>query len=654
MNKRLTYYLLILIFSAITFTLAGCGDSSDSSDQNTETTSDDVKVSLPPTMDVVIGEECVFSNVTGTVLTSDVILLESSTGTLTQCTIETIGTGSFSIKLPDNFQSGTYKLYLRRGDRRISLGSVVINMVTKQIELLPDTTVYGTVESDEGPVPGVVVSDGVEVTVTDENGEYQIPSQKEKGYVFISVPGGYEPETSGVFPTIYAILKGDATVAESANFKLKKVNQTNYKVIFLGDMHLANRTDDLNQFKNVTDDLNAYRSAYSSNPVYGITLGDMTWDIYWYDNKYTLSNYVTEINNNVSNMIIYQTIGNHDNDYLATNNVAATSAFNTTIAPIYYSFNIGQVHYIVLDDIDCSAYDGTTSRNYSKNLFDPQLAWLAKDLQYVDKSTPIVVVTHAPIYTSRGLTTFTHNLKNGEQLVAALDGYTVHFVTGHTHKNYNVLPSMSITGGKPIYEHNVAAVCSDWWWSGYLTPGCLVSTDGTPSGYAVWTFTGTTPQYIYKTVGKGEDYQFRSYDLNNVSFSMSDVPNLQNTTVQNAWRVYCDAYDGTQNNEILINVWNYNPNWTVSVATTDGKALDVTPVTAYDPLHIEAMAKKRFNNNVSSTPNFVTEVQYHFFKATAPDATTDVVITVKDEFGHTWSETMERPKAFSTDEYAIK
>lgn len=519
-------------------------------------------------------------------------------------------------------------------------------------KLLSGTTVYGTVVSEKGPVSGVVVSDGVEVTVTNKKGEYQLPSKKELGYVFISVPGGYEPEALGVFPTVYSVLEKDGDVPEVADFKLKKVNQDNYKVLFFGDMHLADQRNDLGQFKWVCDDVNAYCNS-SNVPVYGVTLGDMTWDIFWRPNDFNLSDYVKEINNNIDDMIIYQTIGNHDNDYKTLNNPDAKEPFRTIIAPDYYSFNIGKVHYIVLDDIDCSEYDGTRSRKYFKNLFGNQLGWLEKDLQYVDKSTPVVVTMHAPFYSSKGLETFTSNLKNGEELLSALDGYKVHFVTGHIHKNYNVLPEMEVTGGRDIHEHNVAAVCSDWWWSGNLTPGCLVSTDGTPSGYSAWTFTGDKPEYIYKTVGKDENYQFRSYDLNNVSFTMDDVPNLKDEKVRESWKVYCDEYDNIHKNEILLNVWNYNPRWKINVTTEDGKQLDVTPVAAHDPLHIEAMSKKRFNNDIDDVPSFVTGIQYHFFKAIAPDADTDVVITVEDEFGHKWTETMERPKAFSADIYAI-
>ncbi|MDE6422092.1 MAG: hypothetical protein K2K95_01580, partial [Muribaculaceae bacterium] len=70
---------------------------------------------------------------------------------------------------------------------------------------------------------------------------------------------------------------------------------------------------------------------------------------------------------------------------------------------------------------------------------------------------------------------------------------------------------------------------------------------------------------------------------------------------------------------------------------------------------IKAMAVKRFNEaGITSTPNFITQNYPHFFKATAPDADTDVVITVKDEFGNVWTENMARPKAFTLENYKFK
>lgn len=173
------------------------------------------------------------------------------------------------------------------------------------------------------------------------------------------------------------------------------------------------------------------------------------------------------------------------------------------IAPTYYSFNIGKVYYVVLDDIDCSNYDGTTSRDYEKRVSAEQLSWLSKDLAYVDKSTPLVVVMHAQLFYPSQTEGFKidHDVLNTTQLLDVLDGYKVHFVTGHTHLSFNVTPEDDVTGGREVYEHNAGAICASWWWSGYLTPGVHISPDGTPGGYSVWDVNGTDIEWIYKATG---------------------------------------------------------------------------------------------------------------------------------------------------------
>lgn len=563
-----------------------------SKDEATEVASDSFGVSFdcPSLIEVSKGGEYTFQVEGGEEpQASDVLVLESTDGISYTCTLVSVSENNFTVKISEGCESGTYRVFIKRGDRKKQIGSTYINIV-EGMDFTPDagTTVYGVVSTADGPVPGVVVSDGVEVTVTNEQGIYQLQSDKEWGYVFISVPAGYEVPAEGVLPQFYKMMKGDASTAERVDFSLTSVDgQDDYKVLVLGDMHLANRTGDLKQFMEFTSDLNAYRALHQQEKMYAIALGDMTWDLYWYSNSYALPEYLNTINSQVKGLQIFHTIGNHDYDYKATNDRDAESRFMDYIAPTYYSFNLGKVHYVVLDDIDCSNYDGTTSRDYEKRVSAGQLSWLAKDLSHVDKSVPLVVVMHAQVFYPSQTDGFKvdHDVLNTTQLLNVLDGYKVHFITGHTHMNYNVTPDDAVTGGREVYEHNTGAICGSWWWSGYLTPGVHLSPDGTPGGYAIWSVNGTDMEWMYKATGWTEDYQFRSYDLNNVHFSLADVPQMPAgvpASVKKEYMKYVDAYPENQDNEVLINVWNWNPRWTLKVTDENGNTLTPEEVWAYD------------------------------------------------------------------------
>ncbi len=657
MTNVLKYLLLALIAVSQLF---ACGGSDD---EKTPADNFDVQFTVPGSVDVTEGGECTFAVSGGgkSPLTTDTFILESDAGISYVCPIVNTSSDSFTVRLADGCETGYYKVFVKRDARKKSFGRIYINIV-EDIDFKPDagTTVYGIVSSAGVGVENVVVSDGAEVTVTNEKGIYQLKSAKKWGYVFISVPSGYEVPSVGVLPQFHRALKNSADVVERADFKLEKVDgQDSYKIFMLGDMHLANRTGDLGQFAQFTSDLTDYMTRHKGEKMYALTLGDMTWDLYWYSNSYYFPQYLNTVNSQIKNLQIFHTMGNHDNDFQTRSDYDAAVKYVDQICPTYYSFNIGKVHYVVMDDIDCSSYDGSTSRNYVKSLSAEQLDWLAKDLSHVAKTTPVVVAMHAQVFypTTSGFK-IDHDQVNTLRLFDILDGYTVRFVTGHTHKLFNVTPDAPIVDGHNFREYNSGSVCASWWWSGNLTPGIHIGTDGTPGGYGIWDVTGTDFQCLYKSTGWPEEYQFRSYDLNNVHFSMADVPLMPSdisASVKNAYMQYVNAYPQNNDNEVLINIWNWNSDWTLSVVDEKRKTLPYTEVWAYDPLHIAALSVKRFNNaKLTQTPSFITDKFTHFFKVKADDADTDLVITVKDEFGNEWTENMQRPKAFSTDAYRRK
>lgn len=570
--------------------------------------------------------------------------------------IKSIDKGSFTFTLDPKVTTGRYEMLVRRNSRTKIVGHINIDIIFDVVDIEPTggNNVYGVVHCDGEGLADVVVSDGVEVVKTDKDGVYQFKSAKKWGYVFISIPKGYEVGSEGVLPQFHATLTEKADKAERHDFNLVKVNQEKYRVYFLGDMHLADRTNDLNQFDNCMKEVKA-DIMDDDVKSYVITLGDMTWDLYWYSRNYYFPQYLNSVNyyfkNAAKQVQFFHTIGNHDHDMCKDGDFNTVIEYVKDIAPTYYSFNIGDVHYIVLDDILCTNVGGAASakpkRTYYSEITDEQLKWLAKDLFYVSTSTPVIVTSHAPVYAKETVKNVnTYYLNNSGALISKFEGYNVDFVTGHTHVLYNVDKS-----SEGIYEHNAGAVCASWWWSGYLTPGIHICTDGAPGGYSVWDISGTDKKWRYKGTGRDADEQFRSYDLNNVYFTVEkDAPKVP-AALKSKFEKYTDAYPKNSDNEVLINIWNWNPKWKIEIKE-NGKTLSSTRVKGYDPLHIAALTAKRFNDaSLTEEPAFTTTVNYHMFKVKASSPTSTIDIKVTDEFGNVYTETMERPKTFSTEAY---
>ena len=650
--------VLMPLFLCLLLLCGACSSSGDDPDTPANADEFDVWFTLPASLEVSTSGEATLALVSGkqAVLT-DLLLLQTSSGDYLSGAFSSSDAGSVKVKFPTSITDGSYRATLKRDTRKKEIGSVSIKVVDK-LDFTPaaSTTVYGRVMAGTTPLSDVVVSDGYEVALTNAQGIYELASEKRFGYVFISLPSGYEAPSDGILPQFSQKLSGSGL--ERADFTLTKLSdQSSYDLLVLGDMHLANRTSDLTQFQALGRDLNSYLASNSGRKAYVLTLGDMSWDYYWTSRKYGLADYLATMNETLAGtgLQVFHTMGNHDNDMYTRSDFDAEIPYRSIIGPTYYSFNLGKVHYVVLDNTDCSAYDGTEARNYKKNITSNQLAWLRKDLAYVPTETPVVVAMHAQVYYPQSGGTFKLDGNDygtsKEELFQILGDRQVHFLTGHTHLSFNVTPADAITAGKNFYEHNSGSVCGSWWWSGYLTSGVSIGCDGAPSGYTLFSVDGTNMKWLFKGTEQADDYQFRAYDLNNIKFTLDDVPNMPSTvsaSVKSEYTKYCSAFTGEQNNEVLINVWNWSNDWSISVTTEDGRKLEAVQQWSYDPLHVAALSVKRFNSSsLTSTPSFITVKFHHFFKVQAPDATTNLRISVSDGQGNTWNQLMERPKAFS-------
>lgn len=590
---------------------------------------------------------CSFISGYGPLATDEIVLRRESLDDVV-LPIKSLEKTSFSYTLPKQFDFDTYSFCLRRDGALRGFGKVTYvqegSQGSEDNPIGPEegSTVWGLVSCEGKGIPGVVVSDGVEVVATDSRGVYQMHSAKQNGYVFISVPSGYEVAARGVLPQFHKQVAKSAYVCERIDFSLyESGDQTNHTMLYFGDMHMANRTKDRAQFRTFTSEINEYMKANSSAKVYAITLGDMTWDQFWYTNAYGFDEYLNDVNA-IEGLQIFHTIGNHDHDMNATGDFYTVAKFREKLCPNYYSFNVGDIHYVVLDDIECTNATASTTdgsvRSYKNNLTSEILDWLKKDLSFVPKTTPLVVTLHAPVHDRNG----NSSVGNNSVFLSLIYDYNTTIVSGHSHVLYNVVKSKYV-------EQNSGAVCAAWWWAGKYNPTFNIGTDGAPNGYRITSVSGKEQNSLFKAIGRPEDYQFRAYDRNSICINAANygvLPERESILFEEDYGSYRTASNA---NEVIVNVWDWDPSWKVEMFE-NGKALSVSQMSgSYDPAFLIAYTIPRLLENNGVT--WHSSKTNHLFKAAASSATSSVEIKVTDDEGRVYTQTMARPLAFKADSY---
>ena len=514
--------------------------------------------------------------------------------------------------------------------------------------------VSGTVTCDGQGVAGVAVSDGYEIVVTDANGYYAMSSSKLNGYVFYTLPGGYEPLLADGFnPQFWAPLDSrDITVDETHDFTLRRVDNDKHTVIFAADTHLARRNSDRAYFKKgLIACLNDEVERAGDSPIYSVILGDLTWDVFWTQNDYNLVDFMEDMKHFKYPMTLWPVIGNHDHDPSipagANTDFTAADPWRRFVCPNYYSFNLGKVHYVVLDDIyylnidygDETYSEGVVgSRNYRGNITNDQMQWLRKDLAMVDYSTPVVVCLHIPAWSINSNFSYSPRLDNTGTLCSLLNKYKeAHIVSGHNHCNYTARP----TGYSHVTEHNIAATCGSLWQSAIFT-GRHICHDGSPAGYMRWTITGDNLQWYFKPIHEG-DRQMRLYDMNTVRDYY-----LNNATMRNILRDYPSRvnYGTIGDNMVMVNVFSYAPGWQVSICEGDN-LLPCERVYTEDPFHTLAYDVACYSIYGNYSTYYTTDLNTHMFMAQASTDTLPIVVRVVDTFGNIYLRSISRPYNYS-------
>ena len=447
--------------------------------------------------------------------------------------------------------------------------------------------IKGTVKDTEGNgIAEVVVSDGLNTVVTDSKGRFRMDTDKDSRFVFISTPSGYISSTLGKGNLFYKELNEDVNRYDFIVEKNSK-DDTNHNVIVIADPQISERSE-LADLEKHSKDIVSYAGQMDGDYTFGLCLGDIVgWD-------HSIYPEYTGIMSNP--MFSYRhVIGNHDMTNYGRSFETSMKNYEDFFGPSWYSFNVGKVHYVMLNNNFFIGRDWY----YIGYITERQLRWLEKDLSYVPEGATVVVGMHIPTTLDKedregfSYGRIADDTANKKGIYGLLEPYNALILSGHMHTaDYE-----QISGN--LAEINIAGLCGAWWCG-------EVCIDGSPAGFKVFDMDGNDIRWIYKGCGHPLDYQMKVYDDN-------------------------PEYPG----EVVVNVWDYDPAWKVEYFEDGVKICDMERFKAQDPL-----AKELYKDPSSLKRQWVyaAPTENMFRAKRSPEAKT-IEVRVTDRFGRIYKTT---------------
>ena len=373
-----------------------------------------------------------------------------------------------------------------------------------------DSNQNGKRDAREKGVAKVAVSNGVDVVLTDAAGKYQLPA-RDNNIFFVIKPQGYQfPVDEHNKPQFYYIHKPEGSPAlkyagskptgklpKSVDFALQKntEEQADFSALVFGDPQAYNM-DEINYFEQgIIQDITA-----TEKFSFGLSLGDLVGDDLVLHEPYIET--VGKLG-----LPWFNVMGNHDMNFDVKEDILSDETYEKNFGPNNFSFNYGNAHFIILDDI---LYPNPrTGKGYLGGFRKDQLDFVENNLKFVPKDKLIVLAFHIPLLHKNS------NVFRGEDRQRLFDLLAEYphtlSLSAHTHlQRHNFYTKEDgWRQEKPHHEYNVGTTSGDWYSGLKNKQGVPTSTrrDGTPKGYAILNISGNTYTFDYKVAGKPNDYQ---------------------------------------------------------------------------------------------------------------------------------------------------
>ena len=515
--------------------------------------------------------------------------------------------------------------------KEMEIPDPVVPVVLKDGPLLS-----GRVRDSAGdPVAGAVVTDGFVQAETDAEGNFSFlsPYPERVHFVSVRIPSGYNPVVREGRPVFYGSVPSYDGKERQADIVLKKRSgeTDRFSMMMIADpqskpFRLSTASENFAYAsRDVVEDLFAEmrRTVPTvSSPLYGMCLGDIANgnpDIY---PQYCLG---------LASLGIpfFNVIGNHDHFFTgAETDDDSAAAFEAIFGPRNYSFDVGQIHFVVLDN--CIYVKDLRTYPMKYGLEDEFLEWLKGDLARVPKDMPVMICTHANVFNDTGVNSWTYEgidcSYKFDEFLQAIQGFDKLYVwAGHYHVGWFVgrINTMSNPSGVETF---VLARST-----GVLAGNEYVTSDGTPQGFV-----------MLEANGKELSWKFHPVTSYSAPFRGPEAPNY-------TWRpAFWDentqmrAYSrGTYDDDfVYANIYLWDPSWETPVLNVGGIRYPMTPDYVYDRPYREVVRFYRKRGIPSSQMgDYASSGKKHHFRIRVPDgASGQATVEVTDRFGRTWAQ----------------
>jgi hypothetical protein len=359
-------------------------------------------------------------------------------------------------------------------------------------------------DGGEPGIPNVCVSNGKEVVKTTDSGIYSLPAYDDM-VVFVIKPSGWmTPVDENNLPQFSYIHKPAGSPEEikrfrgiaptgplpdMVNFPLYKCKDSKkFKAIVTGDTQAYNDRE-INYLRN-----SLVKEVQGTEALFCISMGDNLGD------DLNLYPWYLEVMGEMG-IPVYYVPGNHDMDFDATSDNDSFDTYKSFIGASYFSFNYGDVHFVILDSVEYPSPE--QNGGYNGKISDIQMEWLGNDLAHVPMNKLIVLNMHIPIVSDVDRMSSKHQVDNREALYELLHGRKVVSLGGHTHTVSHFVPGDELEGWgqpTPIPQIIVGAACGSWWSGDFDDGGIPISymRCGTPRGHMIFSFDKNDYKDIYK------------------------------------------------------------------------------------------------------------------------------------------------------------